>query len=303
MVLGGGMSGMMGMMGSGLLSSLLSGILGGGSDSGGPEGINKLMQGFSPANVLNATANLVNALMGGGVKQATDTLHREDGLPGFLKDAINNAVDEAMKNNQKDTDPQLQSKLNEGTQSDANKTIESLAQELVKAVRDLIKQQDGAQAAGGTGGTGGSQDAGGAGGTGGSQDAGGANNAEDPSAANPASQYNPARDEIADQSVSGGSGKKSAKSWLELIATAMGKVLGEKAARMTELSQKVSDAADAQKNADPDDKQAQQDAAADMNKAQTELSGATQEFKLVSETISTLLKSIGEALSGLARKQ
>jgi hypothetical protein len=40
-----------------------------------------------------------------------------------------------------------------------------------------------------------------------------------------------------------------------------------------------------------------------MTKAQTELQGISQEYKLLSETISTVVKGIGEALSGLARKQ
>ena len=100
----------------------------------------------------------------------------------------------------------------------------------------------------------------------------------------------------------GGKGKKSAMSWLQAIAKALGEVLGEKARKMTELSQKVSDAADAQKAAG-DDKKAQQEAAAEMTKVQTELQGVAQEYKLLSETISTVIKSIGEALSTLGRKQ
>ena len=40
-----------------------------------------------------------------------------------------------------------------------------------------------------------------------------------------------------------------------------------------------------------------------MTAAQTELQGVSQEYKLLTETISTVLKGIGEALSTMGRKQ
>ena len=65
MLLGGAGGGMLGgMLGGSMLSNLLGGILGGGG-AGGADGIAKAIQGFSPANVLNAAANLINAMHGG----------------------------------------------------------------------------------------------------------------------------------------------------------------------------------------------------------------------------------------------
>ena len=95
MLMGGGglMGGLMGGMGGGgILSQILAGILGGAGGSGGAEGIGKAMQGFAPANVLNATANLVSSMLGNSTKDAARTLHREDGMPKFVMDAINNAT-------------------------------------------------------------------------------------------------------------------------------------------------------------------------------------------------------------------
>ena len=100
MLLGGAGGGMLGgMLGGSMLSNLLGGILGGGG-AGGADGIARAIQGFSPANVLNAAANLINAMHGGAVKDAASTLQKEDGMPKFIQDAINKAVDEILKKNE-----------------------------------------------------------------------------------------------------------------------------------------------------------------------------------------------------------
>ena len=40
-----------------------------------------------------------------------------------------------------------------------------------------------------------------------------------------------------------------------------------------------------------------------MTKAQTEMQGVSQEYKLLTETFSTVIKGIGESLSTMGRKQ
>ena len=40
-----------------------------------------------------------------------------------------------------------------------------------------------------------------------------------------------------------------------------------------------------------------------MNEVQTEMQGVSQEYKLLTETVSTMIKSIGESLSTMGRKQ
>lgn len=275
MLMGGGglMGGLMGGMGgSGILSQILAGILGGAGGSGGAEGIGKAMQGFAPANVLNATANLVSSMLGNSTKDAARTLHREDGMPKFVMDAINKAVDEAVKKHFKPVDPETQNALNDVTKDDSMKEIKKLTDQLLEKVRELMNERtlDETKEATST-----------------------------------------------DKKGEGARKKKSAQSWFAAIAEAMGKVYGAKTAEVVRLSGEVSNVADKQaalaeknKGIDPKDEKATKAAeaekeklAAEMTKKQTELQGAAQEMKLISETVSTLLKSIGEALAGMARKQ
>ena len=270
---GGLMGGLMGGMGGGgILSQILAGILGGAGGAGGAEGIGKAMQGFAPANVLNATANLVSSMLGNSTKDAARTLHREDGMPKFVMDAINKAVDEAVKKHFKPVDPETQNALNDVTKDDSMKEIKKLTDQLLEKVRELMNERtlDETKEATST-----------------------------------------------DKKGEGARKKKSAQSWFAAIAEAMGKVYGAKTAEVVRLSGEVSNVADKQaalaeknKGIDPKDEKATKAAeaekeklAAEMTKKQTELQGAAQEMKLISETVSTLLKSIGEALAGMARKQ
>lgn len=279
-VLGGGAGGAMGgMMGGGLLGNLISGIFGGdgAKGAGGAEGIGKAMEGFSPANVLNATANLVNSIMGNAGKEAANTLHKEDGMPKFIRDAVNKAIDEAMNKNKKDVDPECQCKLDETTKEDSMAEIKKLTDQLLEKVRDILDKKTAEDTKDATSG-----------------DKGG--------------------DKAGDKA---GKGKKPAASWFAAVAQALGEVYGAKAQEMVKLSDEVSNVAGQQKDLakeaegiKPDDKEGQAQMtekkaqlAADMTQKQTELQGAGQEMKLIGETVGTLLKSIGEALSGTARKQ
>lgn len=252
---GGGAGGLLGgLLGGGGIGQMLSSFLGGAGGAGGAAGIGSLLESFSPANVLNASANLVNSIMGNATKQATQQLNQQDGMPKFIMDEVNKAVDKVLKQYQGPTDPECQQKLNDGTKSDADKTIDDLVKKIVENVRKQIEDEG--------------------------------------------------KDNTADARCGGKGGKKSAGSWLQKIAQALGEVLGEKAAKMVELSDKVSKAADAQKDAaGTKDEKDDKEAAAEMTKAQTELQGVSQEYKLLSETISTVVKGIGEALSTLGRKQ
>lgn len=250
MLMGGAGGGMLGgMLGGGLLSNLLGGLMGG---IGGSDGIAKAIQGFSPANVLNAAANLVNAMHGGAVKGAAEQLQREDGMPKFIQDAINQAVDKVLQQNKKPTDACCQRQLEDACKDGLKKEMDDLIKKLVDNIRKQLGEE--------------------------------------------------CKDATGESTGAGRGGKKSAGSWLQAIAKAMGEVLGEKAAKMVELSDKISDAAQAQKGAG-DDEEAKAAAAADMTEAQTEMQGVSQEYKLLTETINTVLKGIGEALANLGRKQ
>jgi len=80
--------------------------------------------------------------------------------------------------------------------------------------------------------------------------------------------------------------------------------------RVSEISEKQTKFHENSKGIDVKDNQKMKDnesekskLAAEMTKAQAELQGVQQEYKLISETTSTLLKTLGETLSGMARKQ
>lgn len=93
-------------------------------------------------------------------------------------------------------------------------------------------------------------------------------------------------------------GKGSSDSWMTAIAKAMGEVMGDKARKLVKLSTDIS--AVKPKN---DTAEAKMDAASDMQKLNAEFQATSQEFNLLQNTFSTAIKSIGEAMSSIARKQ
>lgn len=88
-------------------------------------------------------------------------------------------------------------------------------------------------------------------------------------------------------------GKKAAGSWLEAIASAMGEALGQKASKMVELSDKIASTAGKEGK----------EAAAENAKATTEMQATSQMFNLMQSGFSNAIKSIGEGLTQMARKQ
>ena len=136
-LMGGAGSMLSGLMGSGMLGQLLGGIMGG----GGADGIAKAIQGFSPTNVLNAAANLINAMHGGAVKGAAEQLQREDGMPRFIQDAINKAVDQVLKKNEKPTDRAAQDKLGDATKEGLQKQMDDLVKQLVDNIRKQLGEE------------------------------------------------------------------------------------------------------------------------------------------------------------------
>ena len=239
-VIGGGGGGMLGgLLGSSLLGGLgqmIGGLIGGGNSSG----ISKVLEGFSPANIINATANLVNAINGKGAKQAVDTLAKEDGLPKYLQQEIKKVIDEVFKKFEKPTEGDFQDKLNNATKDDQQKSINDFAKQIIDSVRKQLteKLSEGAEG-------------------------------------------------------SGGKGKKSAGSWLQAIAKAMGEAMGNCASKMVELSNKMADAS----------KKEGQEGAKEMQSISTQFQAVSQEFNQLSTAFSTAIKSLGEGVTTMARKQ
>ena len=230
----GGLLGGSGLLGG--LGKMIGGLIGGGNSSG----ISKVLEGFSPANIINATVNLVNAINGKGARQAVDTLAKEDGLPKYLQQEIKKVIDEVFKKFEKPTEGDLQDKLNNATKDDQQKSINDFAKQIIDSVRKQLteKLSEGAEG-------------------------------------------------------SRGKGKKSAGSWLQAIAKAMGEAMGDRASKMVELSNKMGEAA----------KQEGDKGAKEMQSISSQFQAVSQEFNLLSNTFSTAIKSLGEGMTNMARKQ
>ena len=91
----------------------------------------------------------------------------------------------------------------------------------------------------------------------------------------------------------GGGGKAGAKSWLQAIAQAMGEAMGNKASKMVELSNKLKENSGG----------SEQDQAKEMQATNAEFQAVSQEFKILTDAFNTALKSLGEGMSSMARKQ
>jgi hypothetical protein len=105
-----------------------------------------------------------------------------------------------------------------------------------------------------------------------------------------------------DKPSKGGSGKGGG-GWLQAIAKAMGKTLGDKAAEMVRLSNKMSELNEAKGSIDQDDQQANEQNAREFNETMTKFQATSQEYSMLNNVFSTAIKALGEALSAMARKQ
>lgn len=127
-----------------------------------------------------------------------------------------------------------------------------------------------------------------------------------------------------DAGAVGGKGGKAGAGWLQAIAAAMGQALGEKAAQMVELSEKMTALNDTAKagseqtsnlanQAASGDQAAgtklqgaqskDQQNARDFNMAMTQFQATSQEYSMLNNVFSTAIKALGESLSSMARKQ
>jgi hypothetical protein len=90
----------------------------------------------------------------------------------------------------------------------------------------------------------------------------------------------------------------SGGSWMLAIARAMGKVLGEKASRMVELSEKIQGLSSSSGTGDASKMQA----AAETQRLNSEFQATGQEFNLLQTTFSTAIKTLGEGMASVARR-
>lgn len=96
----------------------------------------------------------------------------------------------------------------------------------------------------------------------------------------------------------GGKGQAGgASNWLEALAKAMGDVAGQHLGKSVGLANEISALA-AESGEETNQAQAQE-----MTALQAQMQAETQMFKLAQEAVTTIIKSVGEALTATARKQ
>lgn len=90
--------------------------------------------------------------------------------------------------------------------------------------------------------------------------------------------------------------KNGATSWLEAIAIAMGEAAGNKAAKLVELSNKLTELSSA-----GGDEEEQQAAAKEMNAVNAQFQATSQEFNMLQNAFSNAIKAIGEGIQAARR--
>jgi hypothetical protein len=291
------LGGIMGGGGGGNIFGMVGGIVGG--IFGGPMG----------AMIGKALGNMIGEAVGDAVKQSVDTLKKENGLPGFLADEIKKMVDEKVAEKQdKSVDCECQNQVNDETQGAREDFIKDMVKMILDFVKEALQQQGGQDdrmypggsrdfdESGGSRGSGGSQ---GAGGADGSQGSGSSGNLMDQLATDGAVQMGGAKGKSKTASAGG--------SWYEILAEALGKALDAQAAKVEELGNKVNKLNDTIK-ADPnsgtkDASKASKDAETDKPSVMTELQAASQKLSFMMSAANDVLKTIGQALGEMARKQ
>jgi hypothetical protein len=95
-------------------------------------------------------------------------------------------------------------------------------------------------------------------------------------------------------------GKVTAGSWLEAIALAMADAMANKANKMIDLSDQIRDLSS--KKIDQKDTNAQKENAGQLQVANAQLNAAGKEFELLTNTMKSVVDSIGNSLAQAARK-
>ncbi|BAL93916.1 hypothetical protein [Rubrivivax gelatinosus] len=97
-----------------------------------------------------------------------------------------------------------------------------------------------------------------------------------------------------------GAKKRSASSWLEVIALSMADAMAAKTDKMLDLSKEIRELSKVE--IDKEDINGQKRNAADMQTAQASMNSTSKEFEMLTNTMKTVIDSIGNSLAQAARK-
>lgn len=292
----------MGMFSS--LGGMVGGVVGG--MFGGPigaqigqmigSGIGQALEGLiSQHGQSNVQGAMSNSLMGSLVNQLTQGIQcGMPGMPQFQKDALCQALQEAAGScPQAPTTPGCQRDVND----EMGSFIDQLAQKIAEHLMNEMQNGGGCDA-----------------GSGSRADVATSSSANDSSGSKVgdtadvgSSLLNKcSRDEEKEKAKSEGC-SSGAGSWLVALAKAMGEMTGNHLQKMMQAQDKMeaSEVTDAELKGKSDEEKSKikQEKGKEFTQAQAEFQAESKLFAMCSEATSTVLKSVGEGLSSMARKQ
>ncbi len=248
--------------GGGGIFGAIGGIVGG--IFGGPLG----------AMIGKAIGNMAGEAVGQAMNEVADTLQKENGMPGFLKNEIQQMVkDEVAKLKDDSVDCECQQQVNDDMQSAREDFVKDLVKMILDFAQEAMGEQGGQESGAASGSSGGGSQKPGA--AGGSQGSGSAGNLMNQIATDGAEAM-------------GESAEGKPKSWFEALSAALGKALDAQAKKIEDLSAKVNGM-----GAEDTDKPS----------VMTELQSASQKMSFMMSAANDVLKTIGQALGEMARKQ
>ncbi len=254
----------MGGGGGGLLGAV-GGIVGG--MFGGPIG----------AMIGKAIGNMVGEAVGQAVSDVADQLKQQQGMPSFIADEIKQIVQDAVAQHKDNSvDCECQQQVNDETQG----AREDFIKDLVKMILDFVQQAMGQQQGGGQ-----------------TEESGSGSSAGGASGSGQASSGGNLMDQIAMDGAEamGETGEGKKKSWYEALAEALGNALDAQAAKVEELSNKVNNMEGSGTGGSGSE--------TDKPSVMTDLQAASQKLSFMMSAANDVLKTIGQAIGEIARKQ
>jgi hypothetical protein len=265
----------------------------------------------------NVQSAMNNNMMGSLTSQLSQAIQCHPGIPQFARDEMCQALNDVRQSYpaepttpgcQQDTDNSMSGIIDKIVDKVVDQIMEKLAgggceggsfKDMVRqAIEDVVREQIGGGAeddgcsANGEGSTSGASPSGSS--TDYASEAGDTSNVRD--------SVTTSCSEDDKKEKSNGSG-----SWLVALAKVMGEMTGNHLQKMMQAQDKMeaSSVTDADLKGKSDDEKAQikQEKGKDFTKAQAEFQAEAKLFAMCSEATSTVLKSIGEGLSSMARKQ
>lgn len=244
------------------MGGALKSVFGGGGILGGLMNIASMM--FPPLAIANSLANMLTSAIGEGMKQIIDFAVKELGMPKFVGNTANSVVDAVAKGNQQETGgPEVNDFVQERFGEPVNQFKRDYVTEGMKQMREAVESSR--------------------------EDAEG----------KPAS---------ARRGGSATGASMSGKSWFVVLAMVLGQALNKQADKVEKLGKEVNETfdakADAQRGVDTKTGKGQDKVTEAEQKnfdKMQELQAEAQVMSILANTVSQVVKSVGEGLTTASR--